>query len=70
MALRRALIDLSRGLWCSDPTAKTDAAGLRARGKKGSITVCALAHRANEIAFALTRDQTAYDPTRWTPMRG
>jgi transposase len=63
--LRRALIDLGIGLWHCDPAAKTYAAGLRARGKKGGVIACALAHRANRIAFALVRDQTCYDPTIW-----
>ena len=39
---------------------------LRARGKHGGVISCALAHRANRIAFALVRDQTSYDPTRWS----
>jgi transposase len=65
--LRRALIDLGIGLWRTDPASKTYAAGLRARGKHGGIIACALAHRANRIAHALVRDQTTYDPTRWTP---
>jgi transposase len=64
--LRRALIDLGVGLWQCDPAAKAYAAGLKARGKRGGIIACALAHRANRIAFALVRDQTAYDPDRWT----
>jgi transposase len=64
--LRRALIDLGVGLWQCDPAAKTYAAGLKARGKRGGIIACALAHRANRIAFALVRDQAAYDPGRWT----
>jgi transposase len=64
--LRRALIDLGIGLWQCDPAAKAYAAGLKARGKRGGIIACALAHRANRIAFALVRDQTAYDPGRWT----
>jgi transposase len=63
--LRRALIDLGIGLWLTDPPSKTYAAGLRARGKRGGIIACALAHRANRIAFALVRDQTTYDPARW-----
>jgi transposase len=63
--LRRALIDLGIGLWLNDPAAKQHAAALRARGKKGLIIACAMAHRANRIAFALVRDQAAYDPTRW-----
>jgi transposase len=65
--LRRALIDLGVGLWLTDPPSKTYAAALRARGKHGGIITCALAHRANRIAHALVRDQTAYDPTRWIP---
>jgi transposase len=65
--LRRALIDLGVGLWLNDPAAKTHAAGLRARGKKGGVIACALAHRANRIAYALVRDQHPYDPTRWAP---
>jgi transposase len=64
--LRRALIDLGVGLWLNDPAAKAYAAGLRARGKKGGVIGCALAHRANRIAYALVRDQQPYDPSRWT----
>ena len=63
--LRRALIDLGIGLWHSDPPARAYAAGLKARGKHGGIIACALAHRANRIAHALTRDKAPYDPTRW-----
>jgi len=63
--LRRALIDLGIGLWHSDQPAKAYAAGLKARGKHGGIIACALAHRANRIAYALTRDRAAYDPARW-----
>jgi transposase len=63
--LRRALIDLGMGLWLTDPTAKAYGASLRARGKKGLVIACAMANRANRIAFALVRDQTGYDPSRW-----
>lgn len=64
--LRRSLIDLGLGLWLNDPAAKQHAAALRARGKKGLVIACAMAHRANRIAFALVRDHATYDPTRWT----
>ena len=64
--VRRALIDLGLGLWLNDPAAKQYAAELRARGKKGGVITCAMAHRANRIAFALVRDQATYDPTRWS----
>ena len=63
--LRRALIDLGVGLWLNDPPARQHAADLRVRGKKGGVIACAMAHRANRIAFALVRDQAAYDPKRW-----
>lgn len=63
--LRRALIDLGLGLWLNDPAAKTYAARLRTRGKKGGVIACALANRANRIAYALVRDQRPYDPSRW-----
>jgi transposase len=63
--LRRALIDLGVGLWLNDPNAKRYATTLRARGKKGSVIACALAHRANRIAFAMVRDQASYDPAIW-----
>jgi transposase len=63
--LRRALIDLGIGLWLTDGPSKTYAAALRARGKRGGIITCALAHRANRIAYALVRDQASYNPTRW-----
>jgi len=64
--LRRALIDLGVGLWLTDPAAKAYGQSLRARGKKGGVICCAMANRANRIAFALVRDHTDYDPTRWT----
>lgn len=66
VALRRALIDLGVGLWLNEPAAKAYAAGLRARGKKGGVIACALANRANRIAYAMVRDQSRYDPSCWT----
>lgn len=63
--LRRALIDLGLGLWLNDPAAKAYGSALRARGKNGKVIGCAMAHRANRIAFALVRDQSTYDPSRW-----
>jgi transposase len=63
--LRRALIDLGLGLWLNDPAARQHATALRARGKTGLVIACAMAHRANRIAFALVRDQAVYDVTRW-----
>jgi len=65
--LRRALIDLGIGLWLNDPAAKDYGQSMRARGKKGGVIACAMANRANRIAFALVRDHTHYDPARWNP---
>jgi transposase len=64
--LRRAMIDLGIGLWLQDPAAKRYGQALRARGKKGGIIACAMAHRANKIAYAMVRDQTGYQPDRWS----
>jgi transposase len=58
-------MDLGIGLWHGDPAAKHYAQQLRARGKHGGVIACAMAHRANKIAFALVRDQAGYDPARW-----
>jgi transposase len=65
VALRRALIDLGIGLWHADPAARRYGQQLRARGKKGGVIGCAMANRANKIAYAMVRDQTSYDPGRW-----
>jgi transposase len=64
--LRRALIDLGLGLWLNEPAAAARAAELRARGKNGGVITCAMANRANRIAFAMVRDQSEYDPSRWS----
>lgn len=64
--LRRALIDLGVGLWHRDRAARAYAAALRSRGKRGAVIACALAYRANKIAFAMVRDQSVYDPSRWS----
>jgi transposase len=63
--LRRALWDLGVGLWHCDPPARAYGASLRAGGKPGGVIACALANRANRIAFAMVRDQSAYDSDRW-----
>ena len=63
--LRGALLELGKGLWLCDPATRPAVAGLRARGKAAGIIACALANRANRIAFAMVRDQVAYDPVRW-----
>ena len=63
--LRRALMELANGLRLHDAPTRAYAARLAARGKHSKIIWCAVARRANRIAFAMVRDQTTYDPDRW-----
>ena len=63
--LRGALLELGMGLWLCEKTGRARAAALKARGKPAGIIACAMANRANRIAFAMVRDQTPYDPGRW-----
>lgn len=63
--LRRALIELGFGLRHNEPAAKRYAADLKLRGKPNRVIGCALAHRANRIAYALVRDRAAFDPGYW-----
>jgi transposase len=65
VALRRALIDLGMGLWLVDAPSRAYGVALKARGKKGGVIACAMAHRATRIAYAMVRDQSVYDPARW-----
>jgi transposase len=64
--LRIALVDLGIGLWHQEPASRAYAAGLRDQGKPGGIILTAMANRANRIAHALVRNQTPWDPSRWT----
>ena len=64
VGLRRALLGLGVGLWRHDPPARAWAAQLRARGKAKGVIATALANRAGRIAFAMVRDQTAYQSDR------
>jgi len=63
--LRVALVDLGIGLWHTEPASRSYGAQLRARGKPGGIIVCAMAHRANKIAYAMVRHQQPWEPSRW-----
>jgi transposase len=64
--LRGALLELGMGLWLCEPTSRAHAKTMRSRGKPAGIIACAMANRANKIAFAMVRDQTPYDPDRWS----
>jgi transposase len=63
--LRVALIDLGTGLWHQDPASRAYGQSLRDRGKPGGIILCAMAHRANKIAYAMVRDQQPWEPAHW-----
>ena len=63
--LRSALVDLGVGLWHQEPASRAYGAELRARGKPGGIIMCAMAHRANKIAYAMVRDQQPWEPSHW-----
>jgi transposase len=64
--LRGALLELGMGLWLCDPASKRYAISLKSRGKPAGIIACAMARRASKIAFAMVRDQTPYEPDRWS----
>jgi transposase len=64
--LRGALLQLGMGLWLCEATGRTYARSLKDRGKPAGIIACAMARRANKIAFAMVRDQSPYDPQRWS----
>nr|GLK39914.1 hypothetical protein GCM10017611_67850 [Rhodococcus wratislaviensis] len=49
----------------NEPAAKRYAADLKLRGKPNRVIGCALAHRANRIAYALVRDRATFDPGYW-----
>jgi transposase len=66
VALRHALLELGQGLRHHEPANRAYAAQLAARGKHSMIIWTALANRANRIAFAMVRDQTLYEPARWS----
>jgi transposase len=59
-------LELGMGLWLCEPAGRSYATSLKARGKPAGIIACAMARRANKIAFAMVRDQTPYDPERWS----
>jgi hypothetical protein len=49
------------------PTRPLDAtaSSYRPAARRAGVIGCAMAHRANKIAYAMVRDQSGYDPDRW-----
>jgi transposase len=68
--LRRALIELGIGLWQRDPASRAYAHTLRERGKPGGVIACALAYRANKIAFVMVRHLSGSAHDQTAPRRG
>ncbi|MGH2688735.1 MAG: IS110 family transposase [Actinomycetota bacterium] len=64
--LRSAIIELGRGLSQHDAEFGAYRRRLIGRGKPPSVAAVAVGRRAHRLAFAMLRDQRAYDPARWT----
>lgn len=64
-ALRRAIIEMGRGLAQHDPHFGAYRRSLLARGKRPTVANIAVGHRAHRLAFALIRTQHTYDPERF-----
>ncbi len=64
--LREAIIELGRGLASHQPDFGAYKKNKLAEGKKPSVAGVAVGRRAHRLCFAMMRDQTRYDPDRWT----
>jgi len=64
--LREAIIELGRGLASHQPDFGAYKKQKLAEGKKPSVAGVAVGRRAHRLCFAMMRDQTRYDPDRWT----
>jgi transposase len=63
--LRRAIIELGRGIGLHHPDFVTYRRQLLARGKPALVALIAVAHRAHRLAFAMLRRQRPFDADRW-----
>jgi transposase len=68
--LREAILELGKALRHGHPDFKRYAISLKARGKPGGVIACALGNRANRVAFAMVRDQQAFDERMWPTRSG
>ncbi|MGH2768907.1 MAG: transposase [Actinomycetota bacterium] len=64
--LRRAIIELGRGLSQHDPDFKAYRQRLLDDHKEPAVAAVAVGHRAHRLAFAMLRDQSPYDAGKWT----
>jgi transposase len=63
--LRNAILALGKALRTGHGGFARYARELDARGKEPGVVACALGHKANRVAFAMMRDQTSFEPTKW-----
>jgi transposase len=63
--LRRAIVDLGRGVGLHHPDFITYRRQLVARGKPPLVALIAVGHRAHRLAFAMLRSQRPFDSDRW-----
>lgn len=65
--LRRAIVDLGRGVGLHHPDFINYRRQLIARGKPPLVALIAVGHRAHRLAFAMLRSQRPFDADRWEP---
>ena len=63
--LREAILELGKALRKGHPDFARYARELAERGKHSGVVACAVANRANRVAFAMMRDQRPFDRSRW-----
>lgn len=63
--LRRAIVDLGRGVGLHHPDFISYRHQLIARGKPPLVALIAAGHRAHRLAFAMLRSQRPFDADRW-----
>lgn len=63
--LRTAIVELGKGLARFEPDIADYKAALVARHKPTKVVNIAVGRRAHRLAFAMMRDQTAFDPAAW-----
>lgn len=64
--LRRAIVDLGRGVGLHHPDFITYRRQLLSRGKPPLVAMIAVGHRAHRLTFAMLRSQRPFDTERWT----
>ena len=63
--LRRAIVELGRGVGLHHPDFIAYRRRLLSRGKPPLVTMIAVGHRAHRLAFAMLRSQRPYNADRW-----